>query len=93
MPIYSVDLEATVMVVADSPQQAAEVALDHVREISRSDFGADVDVVRSGTDVLGMTDNWTLDSLPFGGDGRSGRAGKRVLESWRRTDNPAGGGP
>jgi len=74
MTIYNVTLtlETTVVVVADDPEHAIDVARDNARRaIEDAPDGPEFDVSGEVTSERNLRDGWDGDCIPYGGDGNT----------------------
>lgn len=72
MRIYNVTIETEIAVVADSPEEAEEIALEEMRDIDEWDASA--------APMTYLPGDWDADSIPFGY--RDPAAPDRTIAGW-----------
>jgi len=68
MPIYRVQVESEIVVIADTTEEAMKIAENSIREIDRCEF--DTGLPRK-IDENNLPAGWDGDCIPYGGDGNT----------------------
>ena len=71
MKLWTVEIKSVAVIVADSADEAADVAAQEASEILSDDFYPRIEVCGEVRALYDLPDGWNGQCIPYGGDGNS----------------------